>query len=203
MTPEQTAASYDKIAGHWDHPGFDHAYGIKQHERALGFVSPPGHALDVGCGSSPRIIDLLLKKGYEVEALDLSPEMLRRARGHHPDLSFHQADICTWEFHRTFDFISAWDSIWHVPLQDQIRVIRKLCDGLSQQGVLIFTTGGLYHPDEVTNPCFGQPLYHAAPGIPAIFRAIEESGCCCRHLEFDAGPDDKHVYIIAQRTSGL
>ena len=199
MTPEQTAASYDKIAGHWDHPGFNHTYGIKQHERALGFASPSGNALDVGCGSSPRIIDLLLQRGYEVEALDLSSEMLKRARLHHPDVRFHQVDICTWEFHKTFDFISAWDSIWHVPLRDQIGVIRKLCDGLCDQGVLIFTTGGVYQPDEVTNPCFGQPLYHAAPGIPEILRAIEESDCCCRHLEFDAGPGDKHVYFIAQR----
>ena len=164
MTPEQTAASYDKIAGHWDHPDFNHANGIEQHKRALGFAVPSGKALDVGCGSNPRIIDLLLKRGFEVEALDLSSEMLKRARLHHPDLRFHQADICTWEVDKSFDFISAWDSIWHVPLSQQTEVIQKLCGGLSPQGVLIFTSGGVYHPGEVTNPCFGQPLYHAAPG---------------------------------------
>jgi hypothetical protein len=64
--------------------------------------------------------------------------------------------------------------------------------------VLIFSAGGVYAPDEVTNPCFGEPLYHATPGIPAMMRAIEESTCNCRHLEFDGGPGDKHVYIIVQ-----
>lgn len=199
MLPSQTAAIYDKIAEHWDHPGFDHSNGIAQHHRALGFVSASGSALDVGCGSNGRIVSMLLQRGFVVQGLDISPEMLRRARRHNPSVTFHHADICTWILPRAFDFISAWDSIWHVPLAAQLSVLRKLCAGLSPGGVLIFTSGGVYEPDEVTGDCFGQPLYHAAPGIPALLRAIEESGCFCRHLEFDAGPDDKHVYLIAQR----
>lgn len=199
MTPAQTAATYDLIAQHWDHPGFDQTNGISQHERALKFAPVIGSALDVGCGSSGRIIALLLSRGFSVEALDLSSEMLRRARGHHPDVLFHHADICEWSFHKQFDFISAWDSIWHVPLEAQLPVVRKLCGGLAPGGVLIFTSGGVYAPDEVKGSCFGQPLYHAAPGIPALLAAIEASGCVCRHLEFDAGPDDKHIYLIAQR----
>ena len=200
MTPEQTARAYDKIARHWDHPDFDYTYGIAQHERALGFLTASGKALDVGCGSSGRIIDLLLKNGLEVEGLDISAEMLKRARKHHPQITFHQADICTWEFHQPYDFISAWDSIWHVPLQLQIDVIRKLCNGLTRGGVLIFSSGGVYAPDEVTNPCFGEPLYHATPGIPAIMKTIDESACHCRHLEFDGDPNDKHLYLIVQHT---
>ena len=190
---------YDKIARFWDRPEFNQTNGIEQHKRALGFVSCFGSALDVGCGSNPRITDLLLQNGFDAEALDLSGEMLKRARKHHPSVTFHQADICNWQFHKRFDFISAWDSIWHVPLPDQADVIRKLCGGLADNGVLIFTTGGVYEPGEVTNPCFGEPLYHAAPGIPAILRTIEESGCFCRHLEFDGGPEDKHVYLIVQK----
>jgi trans-aconitate methyltransferase len=199
MNPAQTAAVYDKIAQHWDSPSFDDTNGLAQHERAIAFVTTFGSALDVGCGSSGRIVSMLLRKRFRVQALDLSAEMLRRARRHHPDVTFHHADICTWELEEAFDFITAWDSIWHVPLEHQLGVVRKLCRGLSGKGVLIFSSGGVYEPDEVTGSCFGQPLYHAAPGIPALLKAIEESGCHCRHLEFDQGPTDKHVYFIAQR----
>ena len=124
MNPSQTAAIYDKIAQHWDNPDFDHSNGVAQHDRALGFVSTIGAALDVGCGSNGRIVSMLLQRGFEVEALDLSPEMLRRASLHNPGVTYHHADICTWEFHKLFDFISAWDSIWHVPLEAQIAVGR-------------------------------------------------------------------------------
>jgi SAM-dependent methyltransferase len=200
VTPEQTAATYDRIAQHWDHPGFNHSNGIPQHERALAFVPTGRTALDVGCGSNGRIIAMLLDRGFQVEGLDLSSEMLDRARRHHPDVTFHQADIVTWEFTTRFDFLSAWDSIWHVPLADQVGVIRKLCAGLAPDGVLIFSSGGVDEPHEVSGPCFGHPLYHATPGIPALLRTIEASGCALRHFEFDAGPNEKHVYLIVQRS---
>lgn len=198
MTPQRTARTYDKIAAHWDCPELDARYGIAQHERALKFAARTGHALDVGCGSSGRIIALLERRGFLVEGLDISAEMLRRARMHHPSVPFHHADICEWVFPRRYDFISAWDSIWHVPLVRQPDVLRKIGAGLRPGGVFIFTTGGIDAPGEATNPCFGEPLYHAAPGIPAVLHALDEAGCSCRHLEYDQHPEN-HVYIVAQR----
>jgi len=198
MTPEQTAITYNQIAQHWDCPEFNGSYGINQHVRALQFVSEFRNALDIGCGSSGRIINLLQSHGFTVEGLDISQEMLKRAQKHHPHVQFHTANICSWEFPKNYDFISAWDSIWHIPLQQQLGVLRKICSGLNHGGVLILTTGGVENPEEIINPCFGQPLYHAAPGIPAILRTLEESGCSCRHLEYDQYPE-KHVYVIAQR----
>lgn len=198
MTADLVTATYNQIAPHWDCPEFDRTNGIQQHERALRFVSRFGEALDIGCGSSGRIVELLLNHGFAVEGLDMSQEMLKRAQRHHPDVKFHLANVCTWEFQKVYDFISAWDSIWHVSLQEQLSVLSKICSGLAQEGVLIFTTGGVEKPDEKTHLCFGQPLYHAAPGISAVLRTLEESGCACRHLEYDQYPE-KHVYIIAQR----
>jgi SAM-dependent methyltransferase len=198
MTPEQTATTYNQIAQHWDCPEFNGSYGINQHVRALQFVSAFRNALDIGCGSSGRIINLLQSHGFTAEGLDISQEMLKRAQKHHPHVQFHAANICSWEFPKNYDFISAWDSTWHIPLQQQLGVLHKICSGLTHGGVLIFTTGGIENPEEITNPCFGQPLYHAAPGIPAILRTLEESGCSCRHLEYDQYPE-KHVYVTAQR----
>ncbi|MFZ7127686.1 MAG: class I SAM-dependent methyltransferase [Desulfobacterales bacterium] len=199
MTPEQTAIAYDKIASHWDCPDFNYENGIWQHEQALQFVSRAGEALDIGCGGSGRIIHLLLRRRFRVEGLDISKEMIERARRHHPQVRFYLTDICTWKLPKRYDFISAWDSIWHVPLQRQLDVLRKVLGGLTPGGALIFTTGGVESPEEVTNPCFGQPLYHAAPGIPAILRTLEETGCSCRHLEYDQYPE-KHVFIVAQKS---
>ena len=102
MNTRERAASYDQIA---------------QHERALAFAPPSGRAIDVGCGSSGRILSLLQKHGYEAEGLDFSTEMLALARQKHPGVRFHHADICTWVAPHAYEFISAWDSIWHVPLR--------------------------------------------------------------------------------------
>jgi len=202
MEPNETAANYDKIAQHWAGAAFPITNGIVQHERAIQFLGRPGCAIDVGCGSSGRFIDLLLGRGFKVEGLDISSEMIALAKAKHPEVPFHQADICTWEFPRRYDFISAWDSIWHVPLDRQPAVLEKLCAGLNPGGILIFTSGGVDIPGHVTNPCHGQPLYHAALGIPQLLRLIDEFGCVCRHLEYDKHPE-LHLYLIIQKPSQI
>ncbi len=199
MTPQQTAASYDKLAAFWNGDAFDRTNGIEQHRRALRFVAAKGHAIDIGCGSSGRILDLMMAEGFESEGLDVSPEMIRLARRRHPATRFHQADIREWEFPRQYDFISAWDSIWHAPLADHEAILQKLCEGLNPGGVLIFTTGCVDQPQEASNPFMGEPLYHATLGVPKLLEIIARHGCVCRHLEHDQ-PPELHVYLIVQKT---
>ena len=74
MKPEGQAAHYDKIAYHWDSAQFNRDNGIRQHERALRMLEDPKTAIDIGCGSSGRIIDLLLEHGLSVEALHFVQE---------------------------------------------------------------------------------------------------------------------------------
>ncbi len=201
MDPQQTASNYDRIAHHWASGGVDARNGIAQHEKAFQFSRKSGLAIDIGCGSSGRIIEFLQSHGFETEGLDISSGMLALAKEKHPDIVFHHADICAWKFQKSYDFISAWDSIWHVPLDRHSAVLEKLCNGLNPGGVLIFTGGGVDVPGEVTNPFLGQPLYHAALGIPQLLRLIESFGCTCRHLEYDQFPE-LHLYLIVQKPEG-
>ena len=76
----------------------------------------------------------------------------------------------------------------------------KLCEGLTDGGVLIVTSGGVDLPGEVTNPCFGEPLYHAALGIPKLLEIVTRQGCICRHLEYDQFPE-LHLCLIVQKSS--
>lgn len=198
MRPAQVAESYDRIAAKWTSPGFDRSNGMEQHKRAIGFTSRRGAALDVGCGSSGRFFDLLCSQGFAVEGLDLSPEMLRLARKAHPQVTLYQADICDWTVPKPYDFISAWDSIWHVPLQQQHTVLLKLCAALAPGGVIIFTAGGVETPSEIQDEHMGVPMYHASLGVPRICGLLAEGGCALRHFEYDQHPQS-HVYFIAQR----
>jgi SAM-dependent methyltransferase len=198
MQPSEIAASYDEIASLWADEKFNRANGIAQHRKALQFAAHGGRALDVGCGSSGRFIDLLAGENFKVEGLDISSEMIRMARLRHPDVAFHQADICKWEPAHAYDFITAWDSIWHVPLEKQEFVLKKLCRALTEGGVFISTTGGLDAPTEKQDSEMGPPMYYSVLGIPETLRIFSEAGCVCRHLEYDQLPE-LHVTIIVQR----
>lgn len=198
MKPSELAANYDLLAQRWADPAFDRTNGILPHRRALQFARSRGHAIDIGCGSSGRFLDLLVAAGFEAEGLDLSAEMIRLARLRTPGLVFHHADICQWVPPRRYDFITAWDSIWHVPRGEQSATLGKLCAALAPGGIFIFTAGGLDEPGETQDAHMGVPMYHATLGIPQILRLLDEAGCTCRHLEFDQVPGP-HVYFIAQR----
>lgn len=198
MTPTEVGRSYDAITHLWHAPARP-LNGLAEHQRAMRFVRNRRHALDVGCGCNGRLIDCLLGKGFAVEGVDVSQRMVELARQRHPQVPFHQADIRHWPLPREYDFITAWDSIWHVPLGDQEAVLRKLCAGLSSGGVLIFTMGGTDQPHETRDTHMGVPMYTATIGIPAMLRLLADSGCICRHLEFDQLPH-LHVYVIAQKT---
>jgi len=198
MKPTEQAANYDKIAAHWNSNRFNRENGISQHKRALNYAPEGGKAIDIGCGSSGRIIELLLKHGYQVEGLDLSSEMLKLARIRHPNVTFHHVDIDQWVSPVKYAFISAWDSIWHVPLARQAGVISNLLAHLENNGVIIFTSGAVDEKGEGSNLFLVQQLYHAALGIPAILSLLEKHHCVCRHLENDDWPN-KHLYVIAQK----
>lgn len=198
MNPTEVGHSYDSIADRWQSPERP-LTGLPQHERALQFVKTRGHALDVGCGCNGRFIDLLRKAGFTVEGIDVSERMIALARQRDPDVQFHHDDICRWTLPRQYDFITGWDSIWHVPLDAQRGVLQKLCDGLTPGGVLIFTMGGVDQPSEVRDAHMGPPMYHAALGIPETLSLLTTRECVCRHLEYDQYPE-MHVYVVAQKT---
>ncbi len=197
MDPEATGREYDKIAEHWLEPHLA-SNGIAPFERAIQFTENRGPALDLGCGCNGRFIDLLLKKGFQPEGLDVSSRMLDLARKRHPQIHFYQHDIAQWEFPKKYDFISAWDSLWHLPLAAQEPVLKKICENLTPNGIYIFTTGGLDEPGEKSDSCMGAQLDYSILGIPQTLELLRKFGCICRHLEYDQYPEN-HLYIIAQK----
>lgn len=202
MTPSDTGKAYDQITHKWESDEFDLSNGIEPHERAIAFVKDRGRALDVGCGCTSRFIDLLLSRGFTPEGVDISKAMIDLAGNRHPGIRFHHADICQWELPGTYDFITAWDSIWHVPLDQQEKVLRKLIHGLNTGGILIFSCGGTdaegFHTDDVMGP----KVYYATLGVNGFLELFINLGCICRHLEYDQYPE-LHCYFIVQKTDPL
>lgn len=197
MQPAEIADSYDSIAHQWLEPHLT-TNGIRQHDHALKLRPRGGLALDVGCGCSGRFIRLLESHGYEVEGLDVSAQMIALAQKRNPGATFYHADVCEWMPAKQYDFITAWDSIWHVPLDRSENVLRRLCGALTSGGVFIWTTGGLDGPEEKRDSSMGPPVYYSALGIPKTLQAVADAGCICRHLEYDQFPES-HVFLIAQK----
>lgn len=196
MEPTQLGKKYDKIAQWWRERHEQSSYGVSQFERAVGFTSGGKKALDIGCGTGGRFIRILENRGFSVTGLDVSKKMVMLASENHPEHKFIHQDICSWETDENFDFIVAWDSIFHLPLVMQKPVVTKLCRLLAKNGVLIYTFGNAQgeHTDHWRNDTF----YYSSIGINENVKALISNGLSILHLELDQYPE-KHVYTIATK----
>ena len=200
MDPAKIGKAYDQITHLWQRDGFNRQNGIEQHQRALVFVKNKYHALDVGCGCTGRFIDLLLEQNFNVEGVDISDQMIKLAKQRHPNITFYHQDICQWQPPKKYDFITAWDSIWHIPLEQQQQVISKLVNSLTPNGILIFSFGGTDEPGEHSNNAMGPEVYYSSLGVNGFLALLIELGCLVKHLEYDQYPE-LHSYLIVEKIS--
>ena len=193
-------AQYDKIAKWWQDYHTSSNYGAAQLTRALKFAKPGGKALDVGCGSGGRLIKLLEDAGFKVTGLDASSQMIALAQANHSGADFVHADIQQWDSDQTFDFILAWDSLFHLPLAAQRPVLEKLCGLLSKGGVMLHSFGD--DIGEHTDVWKGQTFAYSSIGIAANIDILNRSDLYVRHLELDQYPE-KHAFIISQKLTDM
>ncbi len=199
MNPSDIGKAYDQITHLWENENFDRRNGIEQHKRAIAFTAKRGKALDVGCGCTGRFIDLLLSAGFSPEGVDISDKMIALAEERQPQVNFYQQDICEWQLPEKYDFITAWDSIWHIPLSQQESVLTKLVSALNSNGVFIFSCGGTDKEGDHTDDFMGPTVYYSSLGINGFLRLFIRLGCICRHLEYDQYPE-LHTYLIVQKS---
>ncbi|UAW99600.1 class I SAM-dependent methyltransferase [Halopseudomonas nanhaiensis] len=200
MTPSDIGKAYDQITQLWASEQFNMSNGIEPHKRAIAVIDKQyrGAALDIGCGCTGRFFDLLLSEGFEPEGIDVSAEMVRLAQLKHPHVPVHQQNICDWVLPKRYDLITAWDSIWHIPLASQELVISKIVDALNPCGVFVFSFGGTTEPGDHCDSFMGPEIYYSSLGTNGFLSLVIKLGCQCIHLEYDQ-PPSPHAFMIVRK----
>jgi SAM-dependent methyltransferase len=92
--------------------------------------------LDVACGTGAHLEHLT---GYEVEGLDLDPEMLAVARERLPNVPFHEGDMASFDLGKRFDaVVCMFSSIGYVRTEERLRsAIGSMGRQLEPGGVLV------------------------------------------------------------------
>jgi ubiquinone/menaquinone biosynthesis C-methylase UbiE len=117
---------------------------IKKHKQTKG-----KSLLDVACGTGFHAS--LLSKHYQVEGLDLDPQMLKVAKKKHPGIRFHQGDMTDFDLKRQFDVVAClFSSIGYVRTKPRLqKAIRNMGKHLLPGGVLLvepWFTPEQWHP---------------------------------------------------------
>jgi SAM-dependent methyltransferase len=92
--------------------------------------------LDIACGTGAHLEHLT---GYEVEGLDLDPEMLGVARERLPNVPLHEGDMADFDLGKRFDaVVCMFSSIGYVRTAERLRsAVASMARHLEPGGVLV------------------------------------------------------------------
>ncbi|NPC96580.1 class I SAM-dependent methyltransferase [Nocardioides sp. zg-DK7169] len=110
---DREAATFDDEA---DHGLADPAVRAAWRALLLGVLPPaPARVVDLGCGTG-TLTRLLTDEGYVVDGLDLSPEMVRRARAKVPEARFTVGDAADPPLEpAAYDVVLGRHVLWALP----------------------------------------------------------------------------------------
>jgi SAM-dependent methyltransferase len=134
-------SSYDRVADEYVRQIFDEL----QHkpldrellDRFAASVRDAGLACDMGCGPG-QVARYLHEQGASVCGVDLSAEMVKRARQLNPGVEFQQGDMLALDVHDgAWAGIAAFYSIIHIPRGDLAQALGELRRALRPGGLLL------------------------------------------------------------------
>jgi len=163
-------------------------------DRFLAHVPPGGTVLDVGCGSGEPIARYLIDRGVGVVGVDASPSMIGLCQARFPDSEWLVIDMRELELERRFEGILAWDSFFHLGIDDQREMFSRFARHARCGAPLMFTSGPA--EGEAIGSCFGEALYHASLGIEEYQRLLSANGFVLKEqVTQDAQCDDHTVWL--------
>jgi SAM-dependent methyltransferase len=179
---------------------YDEEYGGETKYAAwlgeLGTRIPAGGAvLDLGCGSGLPVARDLTAAGYRVTGVDISEVQIRRARQLVPAASFLRADICAVEFGPdSFDAVVSFFALIHLPLDDQLPLLRRIAGWLRPGGLFVATTGYWawtgYEEDWLGG---GAPMWWSHADAATYRSWISQAGLLIEREEFVPEGDGGHA----------
>lgn len=192
--------SYNKICYQWS----EFRKGTSVNQCIVDFANrlkPHASVLDVGCGTGYPIAAYLSKQGFRVTGIDLSEEMIKRAK--HLDLphaAFFIEDILDFHSDIKYDAVIAFDSIWHVQHEQQERIYEIIASLMAPGGLFLFTHGK--EDGEVIGTMWGEAFYYSALDVTKVHELLKQNGFVVlssveNYVEKTTG--DRDLLIVAQK----
>lgn len=170
-------------------------------DRFLLHVRAGGTILDLGCGSGEPIARYFIENGYRVVGIDSSPSLIEMCRARFPASEWIVADMRRLDLDRRFDGILAWDSFFHLGMDEQRALFPRFALYSLPGAPLLFTSGPV--EGEAIGTYRGEPLYHASLGPAEYEHLLVANGYLVRaHV-----PEDplcgQHTVWLATYDAGL
>jgi len=163
-------------------------------DRFLNRVPDSGKVLDIGCGMAEPIARYIIESGRSVTGVDSSESLIEMCRARFPEQEWIVADMRDLDLGRRFDGIVAWDSFFHLHVDDQPAMFRRFASHALRDAPLMFTSGTTH--GEIVGSYHGEPLYHASLDAAEYEDLLEQNGFDVReHVEKDPDCGEHTVWL--------
>jgi len=144
-------------------------------EQLIEVPQPGSQVLDVGCGAGVPIAKALVRR-FRVTGVDLSREMITRARQNVPEATFVHADILEVDLPAAgFEAVVSFYTLFHLPKESHKVSVQRMHSWLSPGGYLLITVA---REDEApyTEDYLGVTMYWSNYGLPEYLAFLDEMG---------------------------
>lgn len=161
------------------------------------------HLLDLGCGNGEPTTKLLSER-YRITGVDVSPVQIALAARNIPKGQFICADIGTIHFPpESFDAISAFYSIIHVPRDEHAALFQRIARWLRPNGVFVACLTAYDTPADYSNDWLGVPMYWSGFDSEHNRQLIRDAGLtihsAIEETVNEDGDDVTFLWVIAAR----
>lgn len=97
--------------------------------------------LDLGCGDG-KLTKVLQDRGFHVDGMDASEDMLEIAKSNYPDIRFIHSDATDFTIREQYDVVFS-NAVFHwIDRDKQLQVLRNVYSALKTNGQFVFEFGG-------------------------------------------------------------
>ena len=165
------------------------------------YLKPNSKILDIGCGCGYPIDKYLDDLDFTVCGIDISDKMILKAKSLNlKNAKFLNIDIMEYNSNEVYDAIIAFDSLFHLSMDKQELVYKKISSLLKSDGYLLFTHGK--HESEVIGKMFNEEFYYSALDKNKLINVLNENGFSIIELYEDYKEEttgDRELLIIAKK----
>ena len=160
-----------------------------------------GTVLDLGCGAGEPVARVCVELGFRVTAVDASLGQIERARRNVSNANLIHADMTSVQFPaESFDAVSAFYSITHVPRNEHSALIRRIVTWLRPNGLFVANFGS--SEGDWLGEWLGTPMFFSHHDPTEEMRIINEAGFRLERTELVEQDNERatFLWIVARKS---
>jgi len=194
---DKVKAGYNKAARAYS-KGRDQFKNDKYLDRLDSLLKPNSVILDVGCGSGKPVTEFFVNHGHQVTGIDISKEQIKLAKENVPQGLFEVRDMSLLKpGEYAVDAIVSFYTIFHIPREQHLGLLKKLHTFLNDDGVLLITMGATDW--EGNEEFFGVQMHWSHYGKDKNSQMVREAGFELLVDEIDDSGGEEHQVIMARK----